>query len=277
MVGSLDMHNSKHQSILICCAIVTGLAVWTQPADSQSTTYKAPLTRDGQPNLNGIWQALNTANWDIEAHSPRSGPPQFGALLAAPGGPGVVVDDPIPYQATALAKREALRAKRWTEDPEAKCYLPGVPRATYMPFPFQIVQGTNKIMMVYEFAAAVRVINTDNVPESPVDTWMGHSAGRWEGQTLVVDVTSLNGLAWFDRAGNFQSDSLHVVERYTPRSPDALEYEARIEDPKLYTRPWTIRMPLYRRLEKDFRLGEFKCVEFSEELLYGDLRKKTTR
>lgn len=271
------MHNSRHQSILICCAIVTGLAVWTQPADSQSTTYKASQTRDGQPDLNGIWQALNTANWDIEAHSPRSGPPQFGALFAAPGGPGVVADGPIPYQAAALAKREALRAKRWTEDPEAKCYMPGVPRATYMPFPFQIVQGTNKIMMVYEFAAAARIINMDKVPESPVDTWMGHSAGRWEGQTLVVDVTSLNGSAWFDRAGNFQSDSLHVVERYTPRSPDALEYEARIEDPKLYTRPWTIRMPLYRRLEKDFRLGEFKCVEFSEELLYGDLRKKTTR
>lgn len=279
MFGSLEMHNSKRQSILICCAIVTGLALWTQPAGSQSTTYKAPLTPDGQPNLNGIWQALNTANWDIEAHAPRSGPPQFGALFAAPGGPGVVVDGPIPYQAAALAKREELRAKRWTEDPEAKCYMPGVPRATYMPFPFQIAQGKDHIIIVYEFAATVRVINMDKskVRPSGMDLWMGQSVGRWEGQTLVVDVTYLNGMAWFDRAGNFQSDSLHVVERYTPRSPDALDYEARIEDPKLYTRPWTMRMPLYRRLEKDLQLGEFKCVEFSEDLLYGDLRKKPSR
>lgn len=276
-MGGQAVRNGKRRSLLLCCAVVTGLAVWTRPADGQSTTYKAPLTRDGQPNLNGIWQALNTANWDIEAHAPRSGPSQFGALLAAPGGPGVVVGGPIPYQATALARREEQRAKRWTEDPEAKCYMPGVPRATYMPFPFQIVQGTAKIMMVYEFAAAVRVIHMDKVPESPVDTWMGHSVGRWDGQTLVVDVRSLNGLAWFDRAANIQSDSLHVVERYTPRTPDALDYEARIEDPALYTRPWTMQMPLYRRLEKGLQLGEFKCVEFSEELLYGDLRKKPTR
>ena len=270
------MYN-KNRFMLICCSVATALAIWTQPVATQSTGYKAPLTRDGKPNLNGIWQALNTANWDLETHSPQPSPPQFGALFAIPGGLGVVVEGTIPYQPSALAKRQELRAKRWTEDPEAKCYMLGVPRANYMPYPFQIVQGTDKIMIVYEFAAAVRVIHMDKVPESPVDTWMGLSVGRWEGQTLVVDVKGLNGSAWFDRSGNFQSDSLHVVERYTPRSPDALDYEARIEDPKLYTRPWTIRMPLYRRLEKDLQLGEFKCVEFSEDLLYGDLRKKPTR
>jgi hypothetical protein len=270
------MYKRKPESIFICCAIVAALAVWIRPAGGQSTTYKAPQTRDGQPNLNGIWQAINTANWDIEAHAPRPGPPQFGALFAVPGGPGVVVDGPIPYNASALAKREALRAKGWTEDPEAKCYLPGLPRATYMPFPFQIVQGTSKIMIVYEFATAARVINMDTQPKPPIETWMGQSNGRWEGQTLVVDVKSLNGLAWFDRAANLQSESLRVVERYTPRSADALDYEARMEDPTLYTRPWTIRLPLYRRLEKDAQVGEFKCVPFSEELLYGDLRKKKT-
>src|SRR5262245_37162483 len=187
------MHTSKRVSMLIC-AILTGLAPSTRSAHSQSTPYKAPLTREGQPNLNGIWQAINTANWDIEAHGPRSGPPQFGALFAVPGGPGVVVDGPIPYRAAALAKREELRAKRWTEDPEAKCYMPGVPRATYMPFPFQIVQGKDHILMVYEFAAAVRVINMDKskVRPSGMDLWMGQSVGRWEGQTLVVDVTYLN-------------------------------------------------------------------------------------
>ena len=114
-------------------------------------------------------------------------------------------------------------------------------------------------------------------PESPIDTWMGHSVGRWDGQTLVVDVTAFNGSAWFDRAGNFQSNSLHVTERYTPAGADVLDYSVTIEDPTLYTRPWTIRMPLYRRLEKGAQVLEFKCVPFSEELLYGDLRKKPSR
>ena len=110
--------------------------------------------------------------------------------------------------------------------------------------------------------------------ESPIDTWMGHSRGRWEGETLVVDVTSFNGQTWFDRAGNFHSDALHVVERYTAISPDALMYEVTIEDPKVFTRPWKMSMPLYRRLEKNIQLLEFKCVEFVEELMYGHLRKK---
>ncbi len=256
-------------------AVVTLTALWMAvgPARGQPV---APRTADGRPNLNGIWQALNTANWDVEAHEARPGPPQLGALLAAPAGLGVV-DGQIPYQPWAAAKKKENFDKRWTADPEAKCYLPGIPRATYMPFPFQIVQGTDKVMMIYEYAAAARTIHFGTVPESPIDTWMGHSVGRWEGQTLVVDVTSFNGLAWFDRAGNFQSDRLHVIERYTPIGADLLNYEATIEDPKLYTRPWTMRMPLYRRLDKGVQLLEFKCVPFAEELLYGDLRKKPTR
>jgi hypothetical protein len=246
-------------------------------ANGQSGAGRAAKTADGRPNLNGIWQALNSANWDVEAHEARPGPPQFGALFATPAGLGVVVDGFIPYQPSAAAKRKELYAKRWTEDPEAKCYLPGIPRATYMPFPFQMVQGTDKITMVYEFAAAARVIHMDKVPNAPIGSWMGHSVGRWEGQTLAVDVTKFNGEAWFDRAGNFQSESLHVVERYTPTGADALNYEVTIEDPKLYTRAWKIQMPLYRRLEKDMQVLEFKCVPFSEELLYGDLRKKPSR
>jgi hypothetical protein len=232
---------------------------------------------DKQPNLNGIWQALNSANWDIEAHEARPGPPQLGALLAAPAGLGVVDGGPIPYLPAAAAKKKELFGKRWTEDPEAKCYLPGVPRATYMPFPFQIVQGTNQIMIIYEYAAAARTIHLGKVPESPVDTWMGHSMGRWEGSSLVVEVTSLNGQAWFDRAANFQSENLRVVERFTPDGANVINYEATIEDKSLYSRPWTMRMPLYRRLDKGMQLLEFKCVPFSEELLYGDLRKKPLR
>jgi hypothetical protein len=248
-----------------------------RPVSGQSAAGRAAKTADGHPNFNGIWQALNSANWDIEAHEARPGPPQFGALFASPAGLGVVVDGPIPYQPSAAAKKKENFAKRWTEDPEAKCYLPGIPRATYMPFPFQIVQSTDRIMMVYEFAAGARSIYMGQAPPAPIETWMGYSVGRWEGQTLVVDVTKFTGQAWFDRAGNFQSESLHVVERFTPISADAIDYEATIEDPKLYTRPWKMRMPLYRRLEKDVQLLEFKCVPFSEELLYGDLRKKPSR
>jgi hypothetical protein len=144
-----------------------------------------------------------------------------------------------------------------------------------MPFPFQVVQTPKHILITYEFAAASRIIHMDRPDfESPIDTWMGHSRGRWEGETLVVDVTSFNGQTWFDRAGNFHSDALHVVERYTAISPDALMYEVTIEDPKVFTRPWKMSMPIYRRLEKNIQLLEFKCVEFVEELIYGHLRKK---
>ena len=155
-------------------------------------------------------------------------------------------------------------------------FLPGVPRATYMPYPFQILQtANNDILIAYEYASASRVIKMGKVEPPPVDTWMGQSAGRWEGDTLVVDVTGLNDQTWFDRAGNFHSEALHVVERFTPVSPDVLDYQVTIEDPKVFTRPWKIQMPLYRRHDKGAQLLEFKCVEFVEELMYGDLRKKT--
>jgi hypothetical protein len=240
--------------------------------------YKAPRTADGRPNLNGIWQALNTANWDIQTHAARSGQVvTLGAIGAVPPGLGVVEGDEIPYLPEAAAKKKENFANRLTADPEIKCYLPGVPRATYMPYPFQIVQTPKFILMAYEYAGATRTIYMDKVPPSPADSWMGDSAGHWEGDTLVVDVTSLNEETWFDRAGNFHSDALHVVERYTPLSPDALTYEATIEDPKVFSRPWKMSMPLYRRLEKNAQLLEFKCVEFVEELMYGHLRKQPSK
>jgi hypothetical protein len=228
--------------------------------------------------LNGIWQALNTANWDIQEHAAQSGPAvALGAAGAVPAGLGVVEGDEIPYLAAVAAKKKENFEHRLTADPEIKCYLPGVPRATYMPYPFQIVQTPKYILVAYEFAGASRTIYMDNVPPNPVDSWMGHSVGHWEGDTLVVDVTRLNDQTWFDRAGNFHSDALHVVERYTPLSPDALTYEAIIEDPNVFSRPWKMSMPLYRRLEKNAQLMEFKCVEFVEELMYGHLRKQPSK
>ena len=236
--------------------------------------YRAPRTADGKPDLNGIWQALNTANWNLEDHSASQGPFEFGAMFSIPGGVGVVDGKEIPYKPDMLAKKKENAANWTTLDPELKCYMPGVPRATYMPYPFQIVQTPAQILMAYEFAGAMRTIYMTDHQEAPNDFWMGWSNGRWEGDTLVVDVTRLMPNTWFDRAGNFHSDALHVVERYTRTGPDHLTYEATIEDPNVFTRPWKIRMPLYRRLDANAQLVEFKCVEFAEELMYGHLRRK---
>ncbi len=236
-----------------------------------------PRAWDGNPDLNGVWQAIGMAHWDIQDHSASAGPPETGAIGAVPPGFGVVVGNEIPYQPWALEQKQRNFENRWTEDPEIRCYLPGVPRATYLPYPFQIIQGTDTIMIVYGFAEANRTIhmNRENPEPAPIDTWMGRSHGRWDGDTLVVDASGFNGLSWFDRAGNFASSALRVTERYTPLGPDALMYEATIEDPDVFTRPWTMRMPLYRRLEEGARVLEFKCVEFTEELLYGHLLGET--
>jgi hypothetical protein len=239
--------------------------------------YRAPRTGDGKPNLNGIWQALNSAHWDIEAHNAAAGPVmELGASYAVPGGTGVV-DGEIPYKPEALAKRKENSANRLKLDPEIKCYLPGVPRATYMPYPFQIVQSAKHIMILHEFASAVRTIYMDDHKEAPADSWMGWSNGRWEGESLVVDTTGFLDSTWFDRAGNYHSDALHVIERFTARSPDTLMYEVTIEDPKVFTRPCKMSMPLYRRVEKNAQLMEFRCVEFVEDLLYGHLRKPSSK
>ena len=258
--------------------LISALQLSAIPTASQAEAYKALRTADGKPDLNGIWQALNTANWDIQEHAARPGlVVALGAVGAVPAGQGVVEGSEIPYLPAAAAKKKENFENRLTADPEIKCYLPGVPRATYMPYPFQIVQTPKFILMAYEYAGATRTIYMDKAPPSPADSWMGHSVARWEGDTLVVDVTSLNDQTWFDRAGNFHSDALHVVERYTPLSPDALTYEVTIEDAKVFSRPWKMSMPLYRRLEKNAQLLEFKCVEFVEELMYGHLRKQPSK
>jgi len=252
------------------CLLLTLLAT----AAVAQPPYQAPRTADGKPDLNGIWQVLNTANWDIRGHAAAAGPlSELGAIGAIPPGLGVVEGDDIPYLPEAAAKQKRNFADRLALDPEIRCYLPGVPRATYMPYPFQIVQSTKDILISYEYASAVRTINMDSAKKAPIDSWMGWSNGRWEGETLVIDVTGLNDQTWFDRAGNFHSDALHVVERYTPRSPETLAYEALIEDPKVFSRPWKMKMLLYRHAEPNAQLLEFKCVPFVEELMYGKWRR----
>jgi hypothetical protein len=237
----------------------------------------APRTAAGNPDLSGIWQVLNEANWNLEPHVAEQGPVEtLGAIGAVAPGPGVVDGGKIPYHAAALPQRDKNRQSRRTEDPEAKCFMPGVPRATWVPHPFQIVQSDADIMIVYQFAGAVRNIAMTARGQAPVDSWMGWSSGRWEGDTLVVEVTGLNA-NWLDRSGNFATESRRVTERYTLMDANHIQYEATLEDPAVYSRPWTVRMPLYRRMEPGARLMDFRCVEFAEELMYGELRKPAGR
>jgi hypothetical protein len=261
----------------VVAALVTLAATGAWPGASRAAALPIARMADGRPNLNGIWAASNTANWDIQTHQARQGPViALGAAFSVPAGMGVVDGNEIPYKPEAVAQRDA-NGKNWmASDPEVKCYLPGVPRATYMPYPFQIVQSTepNDILISYEFASASRILHMSTSQESPTDTWMGWSNGRWDGDTLVVDVKNFVDQTWFDRAGNYHSEALHVVERYTPLTPDVIQYEATIEDPNVFTRPWKMSMPLYRRVERNAQLLEYKCVEFAEELMYGHLSKK---
>ena len=289
-------HWSTGSMIAAAAAAAVVSAVISVSVTRQAAQAAPPAgrTADGKPNFSGIWQALNEAHWDLQAHEARPGavtqqgvyPYAYAQVPAAPvlalgaagGVPaslGVVEGDgQIPYAPDAAAIKKE-NGEHWIDrDPELKCYLPGIPRAMYMPYPFQIVQSTNKINMAYAFTSTARTIHLDQVAGPPDDTYMGHSVGRWEGDTLVVDVTNFNGKNWFDRAGNFHSDALHLVERFTPITPDAMRYEVTIEDPKVFTRPWKISMPLYRRLEPNMELLEYRCIEFVEEFLYGNLRKQ---
>jgi hypothetical protein len=283
--------------IRIAAALVLiGLAAGVLPAEAAAKpkaaapAYHAPRGPDGKhPDLNGVWQAMNTAGWDIEPHAARAalqlrpGPVNpvpakavvaLGAVGAVPGGLGVVEGGEIPYKPEARKQRDDNRANYLDRDPEVKCYLPGVPRANYMHLPFQIFQSESAMIIAYEYAGAVRNILFKDPGPSPADSWMGQSVAKWDGDTLVVTVTGFNDRTWFDRAGNFHSDQMTVVERWTPTAPGVLRYEATVTDPETFTRPWKISLNLYKHLGEDARLGQFKCVEFVEELMYGALRKE---
>ncbi|MDT8427164.1 MAG: hypothetical protein RQ757_00185 [Pseudomonadales bacterium] len=256
-------------------SILALLALLLSVPPALAADNSIPRTADGRPDFNGIWQAMGTAHYNLEPHAAGFPPaPELGAFGAIPAGLGVVVGGEIPYRPQARAQQQANQADWLARDPVVKCYLPGVPRANYMPFPFQIVQSPETLVMAYEFASAMRIVYMNQAEfKAPVPSWMGHSLGSWEGDTLVIEVTEQMPDSWFDHAGNFHSESLRVVERYTHLSADVLQYEARIEDPEVFTEAWTLRMPLYRRLDQNMQLLEFKCVEFTEELIYGHLSK----
>lgn len=239
---------------LVTAIAVLGMSAPAAFAQAAGTAQSAavPRTPDGKPDFTGMWQVLTTAWWDIQDHA---------AEKEVPAGLGVVEGNDIPYQPWALKQKEQNYADRATEDTVAKCNLPGVPRVTYAPYPFQIFQTPKHIGILYEYIHTSRTIYTDGSPHpaGPIDWWMGDSRGRWDGDTLVVDVIHFNDQTWFDKAGNFHSDALHVVERYTFINKDHVNYEVTIEDPKVFTRPWKMSMPLYRRIERNARILEYEC------------------
>lgn len=264
------MHNRFTRTALAAAAL------WFAANGAQAQKLDHPAKLGGRPNLNGIWQAINTAYWNLEGHSVEGFPKEFGMLGAIgviPAGPSLLKGGgTIPYLPDALKQRNENRA-HWPEaDPEAKCYMLGVPRVTYQNRPFQIFQGEgDDLLMVYPFAAANRLIYMKNHEEAPVDSWMGKSNGDWDGDTLVVTTTSENGKSWFDRAGNFASSQLKVTERFKLLDGNHIWYEATMDDPKTFSRPWTIEMPLYRLIDNNAQLQELKCVPYADPVLYHDL------
>ena len=246
---------------------VAAVAAWLlagTPAAAQPKGYTAPRTRDGQPDLQGIWQARNTAAVSLEDHGPAAG---------MRAGRTVVVDPPdgkIPYKPEALAKRDENFKNRAAADPVNKCFLPGAPRVMYMPYPFQIFQTPKYIAIASEFAHTSRTIYmNDKAHYADAEFWMGDSRGHWEGETLVVDVGNFNADTWLDMSGNFHSEALRLVERFTRTAPDTMEYQATFTDPKVFTRPWTLRMPLYLDRDPDAQLFEYECHAYLEEPRQG--------
>ena len=284
------MGGSNNRLAIVLLSLVTVAFAGTATAQPEKApTFEPRRLADGHPDFNGVWQVLNSAHYNLEAHAARAamamreGPVvpvpamevvALGAVGAVPAGLGVVEGGSIPYTEAALRQRDDNAAHWLQRDPEIKCYLPGIPRASYMPYPFQIFHNRDALFFSYAYAGAVRNVYLSDPGPAPVDSWMGQSWARWEGDTLVIETTGHNDQTWLDRAGNFHSDALTVTERFTLTSEYTLRYEATLEDDKTYTRPWKISMPLYRRVGADARLLQFNCVEFVEELMYGHLRKK---
>jgi hypothetical protein len=246
--------------------IIAAGAVLVASAAGQSAELGAiPRLADGKPNLNGIWQAISGADVKLQEHI---------ADKYAPGAQGVVEEHEIPYLPEALKRRQENFEKRRTDDPEtAKCDLPGVPRITYAHnLPFQIFQKPNgdQITVLYEFAEAHRFFYTNGTAHPPghINWWLGDSRAQWEGDALVVDSIDFNDFSWFDHAGDYHSEALHIVERYQLLDADHIDYKVEIEDPKVYSKPWHIDLILYRRREKNFQLLDYVCYAFDLEKYY---------
>jgi hypothetical protein len=250
---------NRFQINFILILALASLLTAALPAPGQNA-YQAPKTWHNQPDLQGIWQVMNRANFNMEAHH---------ATLGVPAGQSVVTDPAdgkIPYKPEALARRDRNRANAEAEDPVNKCFIPGVPRLMYLPFPFQIFQTEDQVTITSEYVHNVRNIFLKRKEHlDGVDFWNGDSIGRWEGDTLVVDVGNFNGNTWLDRSGNYHGNQLRVVERFTRIGPNTLQYQATLEDPEVFSRPWTMTMLMYRHQEPNFRLMEYECHSYLED------------
>ena len=281
------MNNLLTKLVIVVAVIFYGISGSTQEIASNDLfpDYAPTLTLHNTPNISGVWQSFTTANWNILSHPVQAGPfaEQSGAWGAGRAGFGIVEGNELPYQEWAVSEQQRNHENRTvvtaandptrfdTGDPELLCFRAGVPRANYMPYPFQIFQTPEQILIVYEYKGAYRTIYMNEERPALDASWMGTSNGHWEGNTLVVDVKGFNEHTWFDREGNFASDELHVVERWTPLSPYHMKYEATIEDPNAFTRPWKMSFILYKHVEENAELKEFNCVPIVEPMFYKPL------
>ena len=253
--------------VVFIAPVLAAIAVWAvaplSVAAGQAPRQEArpaavslPRTADGKPDFGGIWQARSRASYDLLDHA---------ASFGRPAGIGVVEGNDIPYQPWAAAKKRENAQNSKTADPLNKCYMPGVPRIMYLEFPFQIFQTPGSIAMTFEWTHLYRLIYLNGTPHwKGIQFWMGDSRGHWEGDTLVVEVIDNNDKTWFDMAGNFHSEAMRLVERYTLTDPDTIQYTVTVEDPKVFTRPWTMSMPLMRQKGLT-RILEYHCQAEAEE------------
>ena len=270
------------------CTLVIAASFAMGAAQSSAQGWEMPRTAGGKPDLNGVWRSEGRHNYNIEPHSARAGMAmmegplgpipakevvKLGSIASVPASLGIVEGGTIPYKPEALKQRDENAANFLTMDPEVKCYLPGMPRANYMPYAFQIFHNDDALFFAYEYAGAVRNVVLEDPGPAPIDSWMGQAWVKWEGDTAVVTVTDMNGETWLDRSGNYIGYGAVVTERYTLTGPNTMAYEATIENPDVFTKPWKIAYTLYKMEGKDAQLQQFKCVEFVEELMYGHLRK----
>lgn len=246
-------------------ALLAGLALAAVPVSSSLAKAPRdsgiPRLANGKPDFSGIWQTTSAADYDLEPHSARKD---------APPGPGIVDGGSIPYLPKALEQRRKNFEARASADPRLKCFTLGVPRGIYYPEPFQIFQRDQDLTVLFQFGHSVRTIHTNGTdhPKVPNDWWLGDSRARWEGDTLVVDVRHFNDETWLDRAGNFHSDALHVVERWRFLDRNTIEYRATLEDPQVFSRPWTLGVLLHRHREKNFQLIENYCFTLDYDQHY---------
>jgi hypothetical protein len=240
-------------ALFLGTVLAPAIAAQGRPAAARAAI---PRTSDGKPNLQGIWQVQNSAAVDLLDHAATNG---------GRAGRSVVEGGSLPYQPWAAKKQAENYASRATADPMATCYLPGVPRIMYLDHPFHIFQTREAVAITFEWSQVFRVIHTNgSKPVDGIEFWMGDSRGRWEGDTLVVGVTNHNDKTWFDAAGNFHSEQMTLEERYTLLDADTLQYDVTVEDPKVFTRAWKMRMPLYRQKALD-RILEYQCQAEAEE------------